>query len=662
MLEYNEIKPKGKSMNTDLKLIKKHYGENMMHLCRQLFPTILEEEGLLSKTITDTFAPNHFLYEDIIESEKIEDFKNYIYKKLNVENECVKIINETPKELLDEAGYYLYECKTEKDIQSFKKYYALGEELCTFNGGRLNTSHVFFAVKKDVDQIKRKKFKNPDRQDEYGTSVISIQFTKGKVNTLSIKNRYNHIVRNPDATFSNNLENIIEGLTQSFEKKYNLNINQNTSRNFELNNYVKANDGKYYKYNYEIHNIYYCPNNIIIENFEPKQLEKEKYILLDYFILDLVNKKIFTKNIPDSFTDGLENITKINIKKIPNSGEKEIELILKEKKKVIIRIDETNRIVEYTNDNLIKIKSMFLCLNTHLRKISLANLESCSDDCLYSNIYLEYAYIPKLKIVGNNLLYKNRKLKNLYAFELKKIGDNCLQDNTELYEIIVPKLENVGRCFLYHNRALTRFRAQNLKQIGDYCLYFNIHLKDIYLPNAKEIGNNFLGRNEDLEEIDLPQAEIIGDHFMEYNVGLKSAKLPKVKQIGNDCLPSNRNLTIIEFPNASVIGENFLFRNLNLKKIYLPKAKRIGKQFLGQLNRKKRMYVFNLLNQNYALNGAYFSSIRKVKLYAPKIKKTTGYKKIKRVDSEYKLYETSIQKLQRIFLLEKPKQKVKTMY
>ena len=30
-----------------LDLIKKYYGENMMHLCRKLFPTILEKKGLL---------------------------------------------------------------------------------------------------------------------------------------------------------------------------------------------------------------------------------------------------------------------------------------------------------------------------------------------------------------------------------------------------------------------------------------------------------------------------------------------------------------------------------------------------------------------------------------------------------------------------------------
>ena len=54
------------------------------------------------------------------------------------------------------------------------------------------------------------------RQDEYGTSVISIQFDRDDTHTLSIKNRYNHKVEKPDATFSNNLNNIVAGLTKSF--------------------------------------------------------------------------------------------------------------------------------------------------------------------------------------------------------------------------------------------------------------------------------------------------------------------------------------------------------------------------------------------------------------------------------------------------------------
>ena len=35
-----------------------------------------------------------------------------------------------------------------------------------------------------------------------------------------------------------------------FKKNYNLNINQGSDISFELDGYVKANDEKYYKYNF----------------------------------------------------------------------------------------------------------------------------------------------------------------------------------------------------------------------------------------------------------------------------------------------------------------------------------------------------------------------------------------------------------------------------
>ena len=49
-------------MNQDLKIIKKKYGEKMAHLCRELFPTLLETDGLLLKLLLDNFEPNHNLY------------------------------------------------------------------------------------------------------------------------------------------------------------------------------------------------------------------------------------------------------------------------------------------------------------------------------------------------------------------------------------------------------------------------------------------------------------------------------------------------------------------------------------------------------------------------------------------------------------------------
>ena len=237
-------------MGQDLKIIKKKYGEKMAHLCRAFFPTLLESEGLLLTLMLNNFEPSHDLYDDIINQKKEDEFKNYIYSLVDVENNNEIKVDKNPKELLDDAGYDLYECKSEKDIQSFKKYYAPGEALCTFDGGRLDRCYVFFAVKKNVDNIKRENFPNPKRQDEYGTSVISIQFDRSDAHTLSIKNRYNHTVNNPDNTFGSNLDNIIEGLTEGFGKFYGL-VQQHPNGKLELEGYVRANDGKYYKYNQE---------------------------------------------------------------------------------------------------------------------------------------------------------------------------------------------------------------------------------------------------------------------------------------------------------------------------------------------------------------------------------------------------------------------------
>lgn len=188
-------------MNSDLKLIKKKHGEEMSDMCRKLFPNLLEEKGVLSKVLLTYFEPAPFLCDDIINNSLVGNFKDCIYQYTGKDDFNLGNIEKTPKELLSEAGYDLYECHTEEDIQKFKKYYYEGEELSTFNGGRLNDCYVFFAVKKNVDQIRRSDFKYPKRQDEYGTSVMSIQFTRDKSHTLSIKNRYNHTVDNPDATF-----------------------------------------------------------------------------------------------------------------------------------------------------------------------------------------------------------------------------------------------------------------------------------------------------------------------------------------------------------------------------------------------------------------------------------------------------------------------------
>ena len=472
-------------MIDDLKVIKKKYGEKMARFCRNSFPILLEKPGKLSKLLMDNFYESHSLFDDIVTAGVESDFKNYIYSLVDVENNIEATEIKSPEELMSEVGYDLFECYTEEDIQSYKKYYAPGEELCTFRGGRLHRCRVFFAVKKNVFDIRREDFKNPTRQDEYGTSVISIQFTKDGTNTLSIKNRYNHTVNNPDATFSNNLDNIIPGLTASFEKHKDI-VQKYKSNRFEIKGYVRANDGKYYKYNYEINNVYYCPDNIIIDHFNVKKYDKSRYLIIDYFIIDLSNKSIslYYRYLSDSFCDVIKDINKIEIDNI-DSGKK-ITILGDNNECLEITTDKDGKIISLKMDEIYVIGDYFLDWNKSLQKFTAENLIKVGNDFLRCNDTLQELYLPNLTEVGNDFLYYNTSLQKFTAENLTEVGDWFLTCNNTLQELYLPNLKIVGHDFLRRNKTLQKFTAENLIKVGDWFLNNNHKLRNKILSEIEK--------------------------------------------------------------------------------------------------------------------------------------------------------------------------------
>ena len=160
--------------------------------------------------------------------------------------------------------YKLYRCKTKEELDYFKKYYEKYELICTFDDEkRLEECHIFFAVREGAENLDRKSFVQPQRQDEYGTSVISIQFDK-EYNDVSIKNRYNHTVENPDCTFSNNLDEIVPGLGDSFAFHYDMGqvVDLEDYCFLKIPGFVKASNGKHYKYFSKCKSIKYIKNKI----------------------------------------------------------------------------------------------------------------------------------------------------------------------------------------------------------------------------------------------------------------------------------------------------------------------------------------------------------------------------------------------------------------
>lgn len=481
-------------MVDDLKIIKKRYGENMSKLCRELFPTLLESNGLLSSLMLSKFGDNHFLYDDLKEYDLIYDFEGYICSLADIENNNQIVSSKSPEELLDEVGYILYECHSEEDIQSFKKYYAPGEEICTiYKGNRLDRCFVFFAVKKDVHLIKRENFKNPKRQDEYGTSVISIQFTRDNSHTISIKNRYNHSVDNPDSTFSNNLDNIIPGLTSSFEKYYGL-IQKNKKHTLEIPDYVMADDGKFYKYNYEINNIYYCIDNIIIDNFEVKNYDHEKYIIMDYFIVDLINKKVrlYDESIRDSFIEHFDNIDKIEILK--DTDNKIIDFIKNNQEHIIIKLDKQNIMREYVNNNIKEIGDFFLFKDNYLKKINLLNVEKIGNHFMDEQFWLESIFLPNVRIIGDFFMERS-SIQKIIANKLETVGNNFLTLNNSITVLTLPNLQKIGNNFFEYNRFLEHFNAENLESFGNNFFSQNWRINSVTFPKLQEVGYNYFNCN-----------------------------------------------------------------------------------------------------------------------------------------------------------------------
>ena len=551
-------------MIDDLKVIRKKYGEKMYHFCRESFPTLLEEPGKLSKLLSDNFHESHSLFDDIVANEKESEFKNFIYSLVDVENNNELVMIKTPEELMSSAGYVLVECYNEGDIQAFRKYYAPGEELCTFNGGRLNRCRVFFAVKKNVSDIKREDFKNPTRQDEYGTSVISIQFTKDGTNTLSIKNRYNHTVNNPDATFSNNLDNIIPGLTESFERHKGI-VQKHKSKSFEIEGYVRANDGKYYKYNYEINNVYYCPDNIIIDHFNVKKYDKSRYLIIDYFIIDLSNKSIslYDKKLSDSFCDVIKDINKIEIDNI-DSGKK-ITILGDNNKSLVIITNKDGKIISLKMDEIYVIGDYFLDWNKSLQELYVPNLTEVGDYFLYCNKFLQKFTVQNLTKVGDCFLFDNASLQELYLPNLTKVGDGFLTGNISLQELYVPNLTEVGHMFLNYNTSLQELYVPNLTEVGGDFLSENTSLQKFTAPNLTKTGDGFLGSNTSLQELCVPNLTEVGDWFLYYNTSLQKLYVPNLTKAGDKFLYSNKSLQELYLPNLTEVGGKFLNNNKELR-------------------------------------------------------------------------------------------------
>lgn len=559
-------------LNKDLKYIKKKYGEKMMHYCRECFPTILNVPGKLVEILnTHFYCVKDSLYNDIKENHKESEFNDFVYSNAGLKNEYdIRDVSKTPKELLDDAGYDLFECKTVEEVNSFKKYFILGEQLCTFldPASRLENKYVFFAVKKNILDIKREDFLIPDRQDEYGTSVISIQFTRDKNNHLSIKNRYNEVVNNPDSTFDNNLDNIIPGLTMSFYKAYGIREIYDENSEFQMENYISI-DGEYYKYNYKLNDIYYCTNNIIALNGKVIKYDPEKYIIMDYFIIDLVNKKVdvFDNKLRDSFSEVIGKIKNIEI--VRGEKDKKVYITNEEDNIFELTLSFDNKLIGIKNNMIDKLPNRFLISGEYLKNMEFSNVREIGNDVLYANTDLEHFNLSKAEVIGNYFLANNIKLTNIDLNKTIMIGDDFLKRNIIVESINFDSLQRVGNSFMFSNKGLSSIVIPNLSYTGKCFFKLNDKVLFASFPSLQETGDFFMNDAKNLRMFEADNLRVSGDMFLMANKELDYISLPNLIKTGKLFLAANQIIMSVNLPNLSYLPKYFLRNAGGLESITL---------------------------------------------------------------------------------------------
>lgn len=156
-------------------------------------------------------------------------------------------------EAFNSVGYDRVIFDNELEISECRKYYKKGEVICTYNNlqSRMSEYHMLVAIKSNIDKVERSK--NPQREDEYGTSILNIQIARNGSH-MSIKNRYNHTVSQPDSTLNNNLDMLYTGLQGMVLGYYG--FASLSSKKAHYNNIVNIGN-VYLKYHTEKNNIYY---------------------------------------------------------------------------------------------------------------------------------------------------------------------------------------------------------------------------------------------------------------------------------------------------------------------------------------------------------------------------------------------------------------------
>ncbi len=524
--------------------------------------------------------------------------------------------DKSPFELLKMVGYDAFVADSLTKQNSIERYFADGEELCTFHDfERFEDYFIIHCVKEGADKLKREDFKGQEeREDEYGTSVISIQILKTG-GYISIKNRYNHSVDSPDNTFYSNPDNIIKGLSSALKKYFKVDF---ASTKVAIPNGYTYQNGCIYRYYLEKNNAYYG-DDFCLYNGKLYPINKDYQILIGPYLLDMKERRIFTDFPTAHFFDSMdeEKIAFLNQEfqnKKLHVGVTGDERIVFADNRAVVRLKE-GQVIEFSlyecetfSSNVLKdfkrLKNLsspsakkvqldvsgFYCLKKcsfkEAQKITVcanspnASLKQIDAPKVRYFENLIPVFLPKLKDV-NTPYMAERGLYTIAGLSIDTQKKRCLgvtNASDGFYELINDELasgEQVRVVMDNEDKKLFVDDVMILETKGS-------QIKKLHFKEASFIPNGALYGLRHVEEISAPRAFVMQEENICYCPNLKRVYLPNLTYVDNDCFNYNDSLEELYLDSVQEMGQNTISTNLHLRQVSLNSLKELsGKNIMN---------------------------------------------------------------------------------
>lgn len=614
-----------KTYQEKFKAVKKAFGETTAKIIRSEMPFVFDHdiEPFIKYLSNKIPIKSHvaFIVENYASSLQSQYLEEQQLKTETVKKEV------GAKELAEKAGYEFFDANTEGKLMSFKKDFREGSVLCTFGNlpYRLTSNFIFWLRKHDADEtlpadeltqdnlsqswkdyLKQKgRLKEdgtydltalyPEREDPYGTSSMSVQIDKIG-GDISIKNRYNHKVDNPDATLSNNLDTIIKGLHEAVFKETGVEFGDQQQ---ELpGQVISDSDGRLFKIGDVIGEEYYGDgfftdgfsngNRRFIFLFDNERIIEglvfdNKGVMQTYVGSSVAYAKFPFVNAIDSAEFRKNNTTKFN-------------LTIDDKKYYIEIKTNSGKVESIKGDAPVEMRSGSLSNSIYLKEVHLPNVKAIQ--------YGMFMYVPNLRSInlegvteiGSNS-FNNLPIENLNLPNLEKAGNNVFTHLPWVRELNFPKLQTVGSGFNY-NGSLRKLNLPSLVVasmdfLNDNPLLFNVNLPKLQivgnrsfndnleiillkLPELTHLGDDTLNENHSLRNIYLPNLEMLGALSIRYNQLLGTISLPKLEKIPDLSIYNNPSLQTLDLRKVFVVGEESITDNPRLDTLLMPELVRVG--------------------------------------------------------------------------------------